>query len=245
MQDIFISPSQQPISSWKQAFPDGILVRQIAELATVHTSNGAAVEGVQNLAQQPIMFWVHLNEAARIDLSQAVALIKQHFQFARIVVLDNAPSHETSLKVLGLGVAGYAHAYSPPEVLMEIRAVVSHGGLWLGQQLLQHLIESTMKLAGNHPEQVDKLLKQLTKREREVSLEAAKGLSNKEIARTLNITERTVKAHLAASFERLKVKDRLQLALMLNKQTHMQEGTSAEQVSSMQNDVKPAIQKVG
>jgi two-component system nitrate/nitrite response regulator NarL len=240
MQDIFISTSLQPISSWKQAFPDSKLVDCIADLTAIHDSKSVAVEDAQHDSQQPMMFWIHINEAARIDLSQAVALIKQHFQLARIVVLDNAPNHETSLKVLGLGVAGYAHAYSAPEVLTEIRAVVSHGGLWLGQQLLQRLIESTRKLTGNNPEQVDKLLKQLTKREREVSLEAAKGLSNKEIARMLNITERTVKAHLAASFERLKVKDRLQLALMLNKQADRQEDQG-----SAQNDARPAIEKVG
>lgn len=240
MQDIFISPSRQPITSWKQAFPDSKLIHRIADLTAINGSKSVAAEDAQHDSQHPMMFWVHINEAARIDLSQAVALIKEHFQLARIVVLDNAPNHETSLKVLGLGVAGYAHAYSAPEVLTEIRAVVSHGGLWLGQQLLQRLIESTKKLTGNNPEQVDKLLKQLTKREREVSLEAAKGQTNKEIARKLNITERTVKAHLAASFERLKVKDRLQLALMLNKQADRQEG-----LDSVQNDVRPAIEKVG
>jgi two-component system, NarL family, nitrate/nitrite response regulator NarL len=61
------------------------------------------------------------------------------------------------------------------------------------------------------------LLSQLTQREREVAVEAAKGLSNKEIARILDITDRTVKAHLASIFERLKVKDRLHLALILNR----------------------------
>jgi DNA-binding NarL/FixJ family response regulator len=112
---------------------------------------------------------------------------------------------------------GYAHAYSAPEVLKEIKTVISHGGLWLGQALLQRLIETSVKLTGNQPEYVDLLLEKLTHREKEVALEAAKGLSNKEIARILNITERTVKAHLAATFERLGAKDRLQLALMLNK----------------------------
>lgn len=209
MQDIFISPSQQPISSWQQAFPECVLVKNIAELTSASGAVGA--DGVKSDnkpgdGQPPIVFWLHLNQAAPIDLSQAVADIRQRFDTARIVVLDNAPNPENSLKVLGLGVAGYAHAYAAPEVLAEIKAVVSHGGLWLGQQLLQHLIESTVKLTGNNAEQVDKLLKLLTKREREVSLQAAKGLSNKEIARKLNITERTVKAHLAASFERLKVK---------------------------------------
>jgi two-component system, NarL family, nitrate/nitrite response regulator NarL len=64
---------------------------------------------------------------------------------------------------------------------------------------------------------VNRHLKLLTKREKEVAIEAAKGLSNKEIARILKITERTVKAHLSSTFERLGAKDRLHLALMLNK----------------------------
>ena len=63
---------------------------------------------------------------------------------------------------------------------------------------------------------METLLSQLTKRQKDVAIEAAKGLSNKEIARILSISERTVKAHLAATFECLKAKDRLQLALMLN-----------------------------
>ncbi|CAN0295859.1 unnamed protein product, partial [Chrysoparadoxa australica] len=52
--------------------------------------------------------------------------------------------------------------------------------------------------------------------EKQTALEAAKGFSNKEIARLLNITERTVKAHISKVYEKLGVKDRLQLALMLN-----------------------------
>jgi DNA-binding NarL/FixJ family response regulator len=87
----------------------------------------------------------------------------------------------------------------------------------MGQDLLKRLIEVSSNLAGNQAEKVEQHLKLLTKREKQVALEAAKGLSNKEIARILKITERTVKAHLSSSFERLGAKDRLHLALMLNK----------------------------
>lgn len=59
-------------------------------------------------------------------------------------------------------------------------------------------------------------LKQLTSREKAVALEVAKGATNKEIARTLNITERTVKAHLGSAFNKLNVRDRLQLVLVMN-----------------------------
>ena len=56
----------------------------------------------------------------------------------------------------------------------------------------------------------------LTPRESEVAEMAAKGASNQEIAASCGISERTVKAHLSAIFEKLGVVDRLQLALKVH-----------------------------
>jgi len=144
-------------------------------------------------------------------------LIQKHYQSAKIVVLANAPNQAEAMYVLSLGVVAYAHAYSPEKVLLEVKTVITNGGVWMGQDLLKRLIEVSTNLAGNQVAQVDKHLNLLTKREKQVAIEAAKGLSNKEIARILSITERTVKAHLSSTFERLGAKDRLHLALMLNK----------------------------
>ena len=55
----------------------------------------------------------------------------------------------------------------------------------------------------------------LSAREREVAEAVAQGLSNKEIALRLALTERTVKAHLAAVFDKLGVRDRLQLVVKI------------------------------
>lgn len=202
MQDIFVSNLSERITNWVDAFPDSTLV-------TDHNSK-AALNGSNQV------FWLHVNEAESSRLNDLVDSITKCSQSAKIVVLANAPNQADCFSALSAGAVGYAHAYSPAEVLLEIKTVIGHGGLWLGQDLLQHLIKTSIKLTGNQPAQVERLLAQLTHREREVAVEVAKGLSNKEVARLLNITERTVKAHLAAVFERLGAKDRLQLALMLN-----------------------------
>jgi len=55
----------------------------------------------------------------------------------------------------------------------------------------------------------------LTGRELEVAKAIATGASNKEVARQLSITERTVKAHVSGLFAKLAVSDRLQLALKM------------------------------
>lgn len=202
MQDIFISPLNNGLISWVEAFPKAKICSDL--------------DVKKSQQEEAILFWLHMNVDRQQWLTNTMLLIQQNYKNAKIVVLANAPIQAEAMHALSLGAVGYCHAYSAPELLKEIKTVISHGGLWLGNELLKRLIEASTKLVGNQPKQVEALLAQLTKRQKEVAIEAAKGLSNKEIARILKISERTVKAHLAATFECLKVKDRLQLALMLN-----------------------------
>jgi DNA-binding NarL/FixJ family response regulator len=203
MQDIFITTLKEPIQSWQQAFPT------LKVMAEVTEANAAKAD--------VIVFWLHMNEDRQHWMQGAVKRITSQYENAKIVVLANVPNQAEALYALSLGAVGYSHAYAPAAALKEIKTVISHGGLWLGNDLLQKLIEVSTKLTTTQTDYVDNLLSQLTGRQKEVAVEAAKGLSNKEIARILAITERTVKAHLAATFETLQAKDRLQLALMLNK----------------------------
>lgn len=203
MQDIFISPLELGLASWVEAFPK-------AKIAPILKPN-------KTQRALDIVFWLHMNEDRQVWLTNTIGLIQQKYSQAKIIVLANAPNQAEALYVLSLGVVAYAHAYSPAKLLLEIKTVINNGGVWMGQDLLKRLIEVSTSLAGNAENQVNQHLTLLTKREKQVALEAAKGLSNKEIARILNITERTVKAHLSSTFERLKAKDRLHLALMLNK----------------------------
>ncbi len=203
MQDVFITPLESGLISWVEAFPKA---KTTGALKTKKADKNTAM-----------VFWLHMNEDRQEWLTNTIALIQKRYQLAKIVVLANAPNQAEAMYVLSLGVAAYAHAYSPAKVLLEIKTVITNGGVWMGQDLLKRLIEVSTNLAGNQAAQVDKHLNLLTKREKQVAIEAAKGLSNKEIARILKITERTVKAHLSSTFERLGAKDRLHLALMLNK----------------------------
>lgn len=203
MQDIFISTLPSSLSSWTQAFPKS---KKIASIADVKARKKDA-----------IVFWLHMNEDRQQWLTHTMEAIFGTYESAKIVVLADIPNHAESLHALSLSARGYCHAYIEPNILKEIKTVISNGGIWIGQELLQRLIQASIQRVTNQPDYVQGLLALLTKREKEVAVEAAKGLSNKEIARILNITERTVKAHLAATFERLGAKDRLQLALMLNK----------------------------
>ena len=204
MQDIFISPLSGGLTSWAEAFAKAKIAITVNAIPTKIQKNA------------PLIFWLHMNEDRQEWLTNTIDLIKEKYSSAKIVVLANAPNQAEAFHAMSLGVVAYAHAYSPAFVLTEMKTVISHGGVWLGPDLLKRIIEVSTSLAGNQLEQVNQHLKLLTKREKEVAIEAAKGLSNKEIARILKITERTVKAHLSSAFERLGAKDRLHLALILN-----------------------------
>lgn len=130
-----------------------------------------------------------------------------------LVVLSNVPNDEEGLAVLEAGAVGYTNTLAIPEVLRQVAAVVENGGLWVGPNLLQRLITA---MSGRSSQLNNSHLGKLSAREKEVALAVAGGASNKEIAKRLDISERTVKAHLSAAFERLGVRDRLQLSLLIN-----------------------------
>jgi DNA-binding NarL/FixJ family response regulator len=122
------------------------------------------------------------------------------------------------LIALSTGVAGYCNGHAAPVVLRQVAETVLGGGVWVGQWLLQRLLAGVARVAAQKyatPEP-SAWASALTERETEVASAVASGASNKEIANRLNITERTVKAHLGSVFDKLKLRDRLQLTLLVN-----------------------------
>lgn len=135
------------------------------------------------------------------------------------VVLSYTPNDREALRAFDLGARGYVHTLAAPEVLKQVALVVSNHGVWVGQELLAKVLGASFKTLQQRNQggsfQNSEYLSLLTERERGVALAVAQGATNKEVARLLDITERTVKAHLSAIFKKLAVRDRLQLILKL------------------------------
>ena len=98
------------------------------------------------------------------------------------------------------------------ELLQAVR-VVHEGSVWAPRRVMaasiKQLVASATRRAGDtQPEQ------QLSRREREIFLQAATGLANKELASRLSIGEATVKAHLTRIFQKLGVRGRAELAAL-------------------------------
>lgn len=204
------SATMAPTGRWLQAFPQGESV-EVAELGK-RLPAMLQTKGICWLATSDPQWQQHLQTVVKADPA------------ARIVVLSGVPVPEEGMAALGAGARGYTHAYAVPEMLQEVATVIEHGGLWAGPELLQRLVASTAAALAKLPVAADseasvsavrnaKLWATLSAREAEVAQSVAQGRSNKEVADQLFISERTVKAHLGAAFEKLGIRDRLQLAL--------------------------------
>lgn len=131
----------------------------------------------------------------------------------KLLVLSSRPSDEAGRQVLAAGGSGYAHAYSTPPTLGNILHSLATGNIWMGRSMLQRLLQD---VDSRLPAPQSQWAEPLSPREQEVARLAAMGESNAAIAERLSISERTVRAHISAIFEKLQVQDRLMLALKVH-----------------------------
>jgi DNA-binding NarL/FixJ family response regulator len=140
-----------------------------------------------------------------------------------LFALSSSPNPEQGVALVQAGIRGYGNCWMHPETLRQSSRLIRSGEVWLGQEVIQHLIKGIVKSSENTsaPSVIaDSRLADLTVRELQITERVATGESNKLIAYELGITERTVKAHMSNIFQKTAVKDRLQLALLVNKQGH-------------------------
>lgn len=137
----------------------------------------------------------------------------------KLFLLSDNPTPEEGLAFLKAGIVGYGNTYITAERLTEALNIVSSGGVWLGQKVIQQLIlETSRNPTVRVDPDIEHRLSVLTRMELRVARLVALGRTNLEIADELDITERTVKAHLTAVYEKLHVGNRLSLALLMNQQ---------------------------
>nr|WP_192037222.1 response regulator transcription factor [Halomonas sp. YLGW01] len=199
MQHWILLPPEQVPMRWREAFPEGRAVEAVAL--------GDALDGGCQV-WIPIQLPDWEQQVARLSASGAV-----------VCVLTLNPDSREALQALSAGARGYAHLLSPPDLLKQVSLVVEHQGIWMGSELLSRVVRVSFQSLGGRDGVQSESLDQLTERERAVALAVAEGHSNKEVARQLDITPRTVKAHLGAIFRKLEVRDRMQLVLMLSRET--------------------------
>jgi len=138
---------------------------------------------------------------------------QQFFQDQLVLVASLKPSDAEGQRAFIMGAKAYTHAYSSPEQWRRVIKHVLDGQVWLGASLLTRLLS---QIGAQVTPKDNQWQKGLTPREIDVAQRAALGHSNQQIAQDLDISERTVRAHLSSVFSKLNISDRLTLALFVH-----------------------------
>jgi len=193
----FVSRKSEPPPRWIAAFPDLVLYPSVDAV-------GVAV------STQSIGF-VDSDSLSSSELATTIRdLVAQGFS---LVVVNAFPTEANAFAAFTKGVKGYCHSAAVPEQLRDVVAAIKAGGIWMPSALLQRIVRSATNAKPELASPLSMDLEQLTEREFEVASFVARGFSNREIAVEVGVSERTVKAHLTAIFEKCALRDRVQLAL--------------------------------
>lgn len=145
-----------------------------------------------------------------MDGMAGVAGFRTTFPEVPLVVLSAAEERDQIETLLGAGAMGYITKSSPSEVILSALRLVLAGGVYVPPTLLDHAPHAQYPHAAP-------VHTRLTARQANIMRELAKGLSNREIADVLHITEGTVKVHLASIFKLLGVTNRTEALLTAQK----------------------------
>ncbi len=152
----------------------------------------------------------------RMPIMDGVATTKelnQHYPEIKILILTTFDDDEYISQAMNHGAKGYLLKDSPPEDLAMAIRVVNKGNTYMGSGLLEKMLHKSPQAKTVTPA-ISNQLAELSPREREVLKLIAQGLNNREIAKKLYISEKTVKNHVTSILSKLNLRDRTQAALL-------------------------------
>lgn len=174
-----------------------------------------------------------LIDARKLDEDESLFAIFSRQNYRFLVIGSDWPE-DKQIDILVLGAAGYCDESEPPELLKRAIDSILQGDIWVRRSLVPKVIAALSRGRQHQADQLKsedlqariKLLENLSIREMEVAEMIQIGESNKRIAMVMNISERTVKAHLSSIFRKLSIDDRLHLAIFLKEVEQYRKATS-------------------
>jgi DNA-binding NarL/FixJ family response regulator len=127
----------------------------------------------------------------------------------KLVVMGPDADDEVILQAITAGAKAYLEASASPQQVEQAIIIVSQGSIWAPRRVLSIFVDRATKPSRSAAPS----LAQFTVRETEVLKLLVAARSNREIARTLGIEERTVKAHVAKLMRKVGVENRIALSI--------------------------------
>lgn len=160
-----------------------------------------ALEVLTNSKPDLVLLDLRLGDISGLEVMRQAQKLHTNCKF---VILTSSSNEEDFLQAEQLGVSGYLLKEALPEEIINAIKIISRGRKFYDPAIL----EIKMKLKEKNWWEEN-----LTPREKEVLIALGKGLSNRDIASMIYVTENTVKKHVSQVLAKLNVADRTQAAL--------------------------------
>jgi DNA-binding NarL/FixJ family response regulator len=177
-------------------------MRVVGEAAT----GREALEQARKLMPDIILMDIRMPD---LDGVKAARILHREMPHVGIIFVTMFEDDEFVFQGLEAGGRGYILKDAGPDTMLRAIRAVAHGESLLGPTIAQKVMRQFSALPGKQTPLVD----DLTPRELEVLMLIAEGMGNKEIAKELVISEKTVKNHINNIFSKLHVSDRSQAML--------------------------------
>ena len=152
-----------------------------------------------------------------MDGIEATRIIKKTNKDATVVILTMHEEEQFLFEAIKAGAIGYLLKSRAPQELIQVIQAANDGLSLLQPSMASKLLNEFSDMKNNEDSRSSHF-ESLTTREREVLSYMSKGMSNKEIANELFISDKTVKNHLSNIFHKLHVNDRTSAAVMALKE---------------------------
>ena len=200
MKAIFFSSDFSMIEEWKNRHPsENIIISydiNSLELYLMKEPNSLVIADYDSVAH---------------DIN---ALISSNNLPTKLIVLERSPEIITGKMLISRGVKAYGNSRMLSIHYTQMIQAVHNSKVWTYPELTTALVQSTKNTTLNN-DSINLIENRLTQKEQEVIYLVIEGLTNDAIASDLDITTRTVKAHMSSIFSKLHVNDRISLVLLL------------------------------
>ena len=191
-----------------------IILKNISDIQVIDSvgDGKSVIRSIRKEKPDVILMDIRMPE---MDGVQCTKIIKESYPNIKIIILTSFDDDDYILSALRDGASGYLLKGITIDALVDAIHKVHSGSAMINPNIAQKFIELYSEMAKNNQlVQVDKkAIKDVTEYEWNVIKHVAKGLSNKEIAAKLNLSEGTVRNYLSNALYKLNLRDRTQLAL--------------------------------
>lgn len=155
------------------------------------------------------------NLGAGLGGEALLTAIKERLPTARVVIVSGESSASHIRRAIECGAVGFVPKESSPDLLIDALRISAHGGIYLPVSVLSSGSPVVPVVGDSSLRRIAEVFPKLTLRHSEVLDLLARGMSNKQIARALDISDGTVKQHLSAIFRELNVASRTEAVYLM------------------------------